>query len=392
MKAFKLASAFAVTGLALAVSGQAMAADTTTDWTWGGEIVFSADVMNNAGGGSAGTRGSNGDSNDALNVAIAVANGGFSATMAIEADTDSSYAGSISVDDFVYEEGAISFGMLSSMNSTEGYIDGMKDDLSYTVDRAFRYTMDNGFAVQAQGGVTWVDDTQTTSTSTILAASDMGVAVAYTGEFEGGSFAVDVEYAESGATFVGSSITGVDTTDTALEMYTGFGVTMAASDAVSVSAAYTKGINAVSSMGVRADYTADAFTAYLSWVDEATTLGGTASVGAIDLSADYAVTGSVLDLGASTAGESGAMSYTASLDMADVTNNGGYDAAVGVAFAASDMMVYSAGYETDGTVNVMTAGATYTTEGGATLALDYTNDNTVGDEVDTLVATASYSF
>ena len=386
MKAFKLASAFAVTGLALAVSGQAMA-DTTTDWTWDGEVVFSADLMNNDGGGSAGSRGANGDTSDLLNVNIDVANGGFSATLSIESDADA--AGTISLDGVMYEEGPISFGQLSSMNSTEGYVSGMKSDLNYGVDQAFRYTMGNGLAIQAQGGKTFTDE----DGDDLTTVSDMGVAVAYAGEFEGGSFAADFEYAEQGATVAAGAITGADTDDTVLDMYYGVGVTMAASDAVEVKAAYTMGAGEVSSMGVRADYTADAFTAYASYVDEDITLGGTASVGAIDLYADYLVEGTVIDLGASTAGASGAMSYSASVDMADVTNDMSLDWAVGAGYDAG-IAALAFGYaSTDNAASAeITASATHTTEGGATVALEYTNDNDVTDVVDTLVFTAAYSF
>jgi len=381
MKAFKLASAFAVTGLALAVSGQAMA-DTTTEWTWDGEVVFSDDLMNNSDdmGDTIGSRGANGDSSDLVNVNIDVANGGFSATLSIESDVAA--AGSISLDGVMYEEGPISFGQLSSMNSTEGYVSGMKSDLNYGVDQAFRYTMGNGLAIQAQGGATYTDEDGDVMTG----ASDMGVAVAYAGEFEGGSFAADFEYAE---TMIGAGAA----TDEALDMYYGVGVTMAASDAVEVKAAYTMGAGEVSSMGVRADYTADAFTAYASYVDEDITLGGTASVGAIDLYADYLVEGTVIDLGASTAGASGAMSYSASVDMADVTNDMSLDWAVGAGYDAG-IAALAFGYaSTDNAASAeITASATHTTEGGATVALEYTNDNDVTDVVDTLVFTAAYSF
>ena len=379
MKAFKLASAFAITGLALAVSGQAMAADTTTDWTWDGKVVFSADLMNTTNGGSVGSRGANGDSAANIDVDIAVANGGFSGMFKI----DSSDAhDEISISGVRYDEGAISFGDIGSMNTTEGYISGMKGDLSYTADNAFRYTMDNGFAVQAQGGVTYVDD----SSTTMLAASDLGVAVAYTGEFEGGSFAVDVEYAEN----------GMVATDDALDMYTGFGVTMAASDAVTVKAAYTAGINAESSMGVRADFAGEAFNAYGEWVDEVITVGADATMGAANVYVDYTVDGSQ-NAGVTLSGAADAMTWGANFDYAIDASD--YSMGVNASMDAG-AVVYAAAYkmrEDDSTE--LTASATHTTEGGAVLSLAYENDNGTSSDSDdsdytlnTLVATASYSF
>jgi hypothetical protein len=381
MKAFKLASAFAITGLALAVSGQAMAADTTTDWTWDGKVVFSADLMNTTNGGSVGSRGANGDSTANIDVDIAVANGGFSGMFKI----DSSDAhDEISISGVRYDEGAISFGDIGSMNSTEGYISGMKGDLSYTADQAFRYTMDNGFAVQAQGGVTYESDDDS---SPMLAASDLGVALAYTGEFEGGSFAVDVEYAEN----------GMVATDDALDMYTGFGVTMAASDAVTVKAAYTAGINAESSMGVRADFAGEAFNAYGEWVDEVITVGADTTMGIANLYVDYTVDGDQ-NVGVKLASTSGNMSWGANVDMElNTPNRNSYGANVGV---DAGMIQYAAAYAVrEDTTSEITASATHTTEGGAVLSLAYENDNGTSSDSDdsdytlnTLVATASYSF
>ena len=379
MKAFKLASAFAITGLALAVSGQAMAADTTTDWTWDGKVVFSADLMNTTNGGSVGSRGANGDSTANIDVDIAVANGGFSGMFKI----DSSDAhDEISISGVRYDEGAISFGDIGSMNTTEGYISGMKGDLSYTADNAFRYTMDNGFAVQAQGGVTYVDD----SSTTMLAASDLGVAVAYTGEFEGGSFAVDVEYAEN----------GMVATDDALDMYTGFGVTMAASDAVTVKAAYTAGINAESSMGVRADFAGEAFNAYGEWVDEVITVGADTTMGIANLYVDYTVDGSQ-NAGVTLSGAADAMTWGANFDYAIDASD--YSMGVNASMDAG-AVVYAGAYKMrEDDTTELTVSATHTTEGGAVLSLAYENDTGTDmdpDESDytlnTLVATASYSF
>jgi len=393
MKAFKLASAFAITGLALAVSGQAMAADTTTDWTWDGKVVFSADLMGDhslVGSNTVvGSRGANGNTAANIDVDIAVANGGFSGMFKIDS---SDAADEISISGVRYDEGAISFGDIGSMNSTEGYIASMKGDLSYTADQAFRYTMDNGFAVQAQGGVTYVSDDDS---STFLAASDLGVAVAYSGEFEGGSFAVDVEYAEDGFNVAGVG-TASSNADTALDMYTGFGVTMAASDAVTVKAAYTAGINAESSMGVRADFAGEAFNAYGEWVDEVITVGADATMGAANVYVDYTVDGSQ-NAGVTLSGAADALTWGANFDYAIDASD--YSMGVNASMDAG-AVVYAAAYkmrEDDSTE--LTASATHTTEGGAVLSLAYENDNGTSSDSDdsdytlnTLVATASYSF
>jgi len=401
MKAFKLASAFAVTGLALAVSGQAMAADTTTDWTWSGSVGVESILMDNTGtymtnvdvlapGG--GSRSSLPVATD-LVVSIDVANGGFSANMEIDNST-------ISVSDFLYEEGAFMFGEVGTIVASEGYVADMDTDAagSYDVDGGFRYTS-GGFKVQAESNETTEDWNDTLALAAVNGSSgsrDVGLAVAYAGEFEGGSFVVDGQYGED-------PLSGADAAN---EMYYGVGVTMAASDAVTVMAGYTSGIGAETAMGLRADYTADAFTAYASYVsnsadaDSMIMLGGTATVGAFKLYADYDVNPAELAIGASTAGTSGAMSYSASVDMADVTGTVMTDWAIGAGYDAGvAMLAFGYASRDNAATSEITASATHTTEGGATLALAYEVDTGTSTDLDdsdfgrdTLVATASYSF
>ena len=400
MKAFKLASAFAVTGLALAVSGQAMAADTTTDWTWSGSVGVESILMDNTGtymtnvdvlAPGAGSRSSLPVATD-LVVSIDVANGGFSANMEIDNST-------ISVSDFLYEEGAFMFGEVGTIVASEGYVADMDTDAagSYDVDGGFRYTS-GGFKVQAESN-TSTEDYNTASgvnPGSPTGSRDVGLAVAFAGEFEGGSFVVDAQYGEDPTS--GS--------DAANEMYYGVGVTMAASDAVTVMAGYTSGIGAETAMGLRADYTADAFTAYASYVsnsadaDSMIMLGGTATVSAFKLYADYDVNPAVLDIGASTAGASGAMTYSASVDMADVTGTVMTDWAIGAGYDAGvAMLAFGYASRDNAATSEITASATHTTEGGATLALAYEVDTGTSTDLDdsnfgrdTLVATASYSF
>ena len=180
-------------------------------------------------------------------------------------------------------------------------------------------------------------------------------------------------------------------------MYTGFGVTMAASDAVTVKAAYTAGINAESSMGVRADFAGEAFNAYGEWVDEVITVGADATMGAAKVYVDYTVDGDQ-NVGVKLASTSGNMSWGAKVDMElNTPNRNSYGANVGV---DAGMIQYAAAYAVrEDTTSEITASATHTTEGGAVLSLAYENDNGTSSDSDdsnytlnTLVATASYSF
>jgi len=429
MKAFKLASAFAVTGLALAVSGQAMAADTTTEWTWDGKVVFSADLMNNntdaekaifdhaAGAGmvapivgslsnTAGSRGSNGNSSENLDVVVNVANGGFSGKLKIESSA-------VTFSDFVYEEGAIMFGDIASVVTTEGAIKGMDTDQAYTSDIGFRYTA-GGLQVQAFGGYSYASDTTVTSSdsaaaaaSQFIAAVDMGLEFAYTGSTDMVTYTVDAQYAE------GQNNTGsLDTSkDEALDSYMGVNVSAMATDSVTIDAGYTSRGD-LSSLALMATYAADAITAYGRMNQDNAdtsvfTLGGAYAFDAgsvyVDYTLDYTTKAGVDKVGAKNfgvklAGAADAMTWGANADYALDTETYSLGVNVGVAAEMADL---AASYKLrENETTELKASATHTTEGGATLALAYELDNgadpinNFGDDAsnDVLSFTAAYSF
>jgi len=404
MKAFKLASAFAVTGLALAVSGQAMAADTTTEWTWDGKVTFSADLMNNntalenakLSNGVVGERGANHQNAYNLDVVVGVANGGFSADLALEKSN------SVVMKNFLYEEGAFMFGEIGSVVTTEAAIKGMNSDQAYTSDKGFRYTA-GGLQVQAFGGASYTSDASTASTYTAAggttgqgpyAATDMGLEFAFTGSTDTVTYAVDAQYAED-------TMGAGAATDAALDMYMGVNVSAMASDAVTIDAGYTSGFGGETSTALMATYAADALTAYVRWNDNSgasdTTIGASTVMGAATLYIDYALEGAQ-NAGVKLAGGEGAMTYAANFDYALDASAFSYGASVAV--AAGDM-AYAAGYASrEGqTSSELTASATYTTEGGATMALAYEADdgasNVVGSSKrsnNALSVLASYSF
>jgi len=282
------------------------------------------------------------------------------------------------------------FGEIGSVVTTDKAITGMSTDHAYTSDAGFRYTS-GGLKVQGFAGKSYASDSSTVSSApaTPYATVDMGLEFAYSGSTDAVSYTVDAQYAEEAGA-----------ADTALEMYMGVSVSAMASDSVTVDAAYT-GAGSDTSTALMASYAADAITAYGRYnlndgADGVITLGGTYTMGAVVASAKHVVDGETT-LGATYSATSGAMTFGANVETkldASTTSFG-----ANVAFAASDMMAYTASYEArhDETTR-MTAGAAYTTEGGAVLALDYTNDDGgVADDSDinvenSLIASASYSF
>ncbi|MDH5426525.1 MAG: hypothetical protein OEY29_16180, partial [Gammaproteobacteria bacterium] len=199
--------------------------------------------------------------------------------------------------------------------------------------------------------------------------------------------------------------------DTALDSFMGVGVTFAASDSMSVKAAYTSGQGTETSMAVRADLSADAMTAYGEYISNSASangadigVGGTYAMDAIGAYADYAMNDNASDLtvGATYTGEADAVSYSAMFEYAmDLTNSvNTYEYDVNGSYAVSEMISAGAGYtfRHDESTET-TAHVTYTTEGGAVIALNYEVDTGTsaddGDDdytFDAIVASASYSF
>jgi len=397
-----ITTGFAITALAAAISGQAMAADTEHSWTFEGEIEVSSvlvDTIGDAVAVDSATGERNTGSAEELMGTITVTNGGFEGTITLE-------NGAIATDAVSYTEGAISFGDIGSVVTTEGYIANMSDDLAYTADSAFRFTQD-GMKVQAFGGATYAGDVSDFADADFageLAYVDFGMGASYAGEADSMSYVVDFQYAEQGMDIgadnqtVGDNTPDVD--DTALDMYYGVGVTSAVSDELSASVAYTSGINALTSYGVRADYTADSMTAYGSYINDSADantiyVGGTFVSGAVTAYADYVLDGDIT-VGATYAGEADAVSYNAMFEYV-MPSVGTSTMAYGVdaAYAVSDMMSATAEYRMDhAELTRMAAGVAYTTEGGAVMAVDYVADQGWDGEaaVDAVTASASYSF
>ena len=143
---------FAVSALAAAISGQALAADTEATITYNGAMEFdfivdmaaeTKDVELQKGD----------DANDGgsygLYMDVAVVNGPFSGTVGIASEDG---AGSVTLGDIVVEDGAISFGQVGSLISTEDYAYDMGDSNDEKgVDAAFRYNVMEGLDVQLEG-------------------------------------------------------------------------------------------------------------------------------------------------------------------------------------------------------------------------------------------------
>jgi len=294
---------------------------------------------------------------------------------------------------FLYEEGAFMFGEIGSVVTTEAAIKDMSSDQAYTSDKGFRYTS-GGLQVQAFAGRSYASDSTTTGSYLGLAATpitgtDLGLEFAYTGSTDTVTYTVDAQRVETAAT------------DEGQDLYMGVNVSAMASDAVTIDAGYTSGFGGDTSTALMATYAADAFTAYARWNDNSgtsdTTIGASTVMGAATLYIDYALNGAQ-NAGVKLAGGEGAMTYKANFDYALDASAFSYGASVAV--AAGDM-AYAAGYASrEGQVSSeLTASATYTTEGGATMALAYENDNGASNVVDSskrsnnaLSVLASYSF
>lgn len=230
MKAIKIASGVAVSALALAISAQANAAAhegsaTETEWSFTGSMEFLT-VVDMA----AGAVNRDGDATDTvidveldeeddfdegaagdawgLETTLSVVHGPFSGGFTLTGDDESDV--SVSLEDIVITDGAISFGQTGSLvDETHGYAYDM-DDSSDTVairsegrdvGAALRYTME-GLKVQVEGSnrkdasgdpvVTGIDastlDTQN---------SDFGVAAQYMGEADALSYVAEAQFRTS---------------------------------------------------------------------------------------------------------------------------------------------------------------------------------------------------
>jgi len=165
---------FAVTALAAAISGQALAADTESSTTFKGsmdaQFILNLqpedalyDVELNADGDD--------DVGYEIVMSTAVTNGPFSGSVGI---TTREGASSFDIGDLVVTDGMLSFGQVGSLMATDEYTGGanndMKDGNDLSVDVGFRYAVSDALKVQLQGRQTAAAATPAVTTATGVAA------------------------------------------------------------------------------------------------------------------------------------------------------------------------------------------------------------------------------
>lgn len=220
MKAIKIASGFAVTALAAAISTQASAAahegGTETSWSFTGsmEAAYTIDMAagaTDADGEEVDTvmdmdldEGDDFDSATAgeawgLESTLSVVHGPFSGGVIITGnDASGDNSVTVELDDIVITDGAISFGQTGSLVETHEYAYDMGDseidddgDEGRDVEAAIRYTMD-GLAVQVEGANTnATEDKDGDAVSTTV--PDYGIGAKYTGEADALSYIADFQ-------------------------------------------------------------------------------------------------------------------------------------------------------------------------------------------------------
>lgn len=196
---------FAVSALAAAISAQAMAADTEVTTSVSGAVTFKTTVDFE---GSVDADGKDAteidvylDSEDDADdggaygayIAWDIQNGPFSATITVQGEDNGGTDGVVDVviEDVMVEEGALSFGQLGALDSTDEYTH-LQEDAGVTladVDAAFRYTAGD-FAVQLEG-VQGTDGNGTANTT--LTGSDFGLGAQYSGSSDALSYVVEAQ-------------------------------------------------------------------------------------------------------------------------------------------------------------------------------------------------------
>ncbi|MFQ3229079.1 MAG: hypothetical protein ACI9DO_000437 [Reinekea sp.] len=368
---------FAVTALAAAISGQALAADTEATTTFNGAMQYDFTVDMAAEtkdvelqkGDDANDGGSYG-----IYMDVKVVNGPFSGEVGL---TTEDGVGSVTVGDIVVKEGKISFGQVGSLVETHEYTYEQEDfgGEGKDVDAAIRYNVMEGFDVQLEGaqqdGV----------------GDDYGLGAKYAGESGAVSYVADAQ--------VRLSDTVAATLDDATPfMYFGAGVTYTA-DIVTVKA----GFNNYSVVDARAAYTALNATSGDSDSEYAVSVTATPvdnlTVGAhyMDKSTEtdddsrYKVEGSFAADAVTVSGY-----YTAVLVEDAIAEMNGK-----VEYAADMIAAYAGVTLNEGMVEhdaaLIEAGVSYTTESGIVYAGDYTQgDSTDGVDQNNIVFSAMYSF
>jgi len=346
-----ITTGFAITALAAAISGQAMA---EAEFSYSGEINVNStfDLLND-------TRTNYIDDSDddfyELSMDIAVSNGPFSGTISIvEDDAEITSDGStiVTVGDLMVEDGAISFGQIGSVVATDDLIDALTDEaedgLSYAVSGAARYTdAEMGLMVQGEG------DSAT--------GQRFGFAANLTQEIDMGTVYAEAQYRE-------------DFTNTALDTFIGAGAVLNVAEGVEVTAVYQSATT--SAYGVGVVYTMDAMSFNASYGepnadvadDEVIMVGGSLTADMLTFSGSYKMV-------ADTTGD-----VEVDVDYANdnISANAGY------------AMSLVAGNDT----TAIDLSVTMTAESGVEYkaAYDQNTDNAGADSVQALTVSAAYSF
>lgn len=302
MKSIKLASGFAVSALALAIAGQAVAQEATTEVDFTGSVKVQSvfDLENDTRENQMPGYSSANEDWFHLEATWAVSHGPFSGNLIVglSADEDDDDAmrfvggaepnGEVRVEDLMVEEGPVSFGQIGSVADTAGLLESLTDfdalgetALDYGVDAAARYTVaDLGLKVQAEGS-----------------GDDFGIAAGVMQDLDVATVWADVQYRED----INDDEDGMEDGTVAY----GFGVEAMPVDMVTLTAVF-RGDTAenfgadededTQAFGVRADVQAtDEISVYALFADNETALddnaafklGGTAEFAPLTFEGSY---------------------------------------------------------------------------------------------------------
>ncbi|MDN3650682.1 hypothetical protein QWZ13_17385 [Reinekea marina] len=220
---------FAVSALAAAISGQALAADTEATITYSGSMdtALTVDLNNDA------TKDVNlVDEEYSISMDVDVVNGPFSGSIGIEAaDGDTTVNDNaltsdelvVTVGDLTVTEGNLTFGQVGNLMSTDEYAHEMAEAGTADVNAGFKYVVAEGVTVQLQNH----------QPATTGYGSSYGVAAQYTGSADALSYTVEGEFSGSDgapdgsdpATFVGAGVTYTTDAFTVMAAVNNYGAT-----------------------------------------------------------------------------------------------------------------------------------------------------------------------
>lgn len=395
MKAFKLASGFAVSALTLAIAGTAVA-EATTDVSITGNVRVQGVLdlenetrQNQMPGFAPIAVGGDADDNEDyyhLEINTKVTHGPFSGNVYTGIQKDDGADGTsakVRVDNLKVEEGSVSFGDVGSVVETGGKLEALTDfdtagETSMVgdglkVNAAFRYTLaDLGLKVQAEGA----------------SVADFGVAAGVHQDLGVAQVWADFQYRE----VVGG--------DTDVDAITGLGLAVEASpvDLIKVEGVFRS--RSEITAGAAAAYTAVGNTVTASAADSAWAAKATVSV-----SDTISVYGQVASV--STVAESMAVRAGASAVFAPITVEGWF--ATDLAEGADDTRLFVKGSYTEGAIGAfaetkiglgegqgmqLKVGGSYTTESNIEYGAEYAMGDVANEDSKASKATAyaQYSF